>query len=284
MTSDQLGTHRHPTVRLVAGVRELLAEHAGAPVWSMSPGDLAEQLPALAVALNELRAVELAMLRQADRHQVGDPLGHANTAGWWATTTRATKREAHRQVALAERLDQEHHAPTSTALAAGAVSVEQATVILDATDALPTDLVDPALRREAEQHLVGLAEHHDPRELKILGRRILEVIAPEIAEEHERKILEDEERHAAATASFTMSPDGHGSYSVGSRSRYSPGRSSPSTSPPSPHQGTAPPPVRWTGRSPARCDWGRRSPSTSRPAAKTGPPTPAASPPPSWSP
>jgi hypothetical protein len=151
------------------------------------------------------------MLREADRHQVGDPLGFANTAGWWANSTRMTKPAAHRQVALAERLDDSAHEPTTTALMSGAVTVDQAAVILDATDALPTKLVSPKLRREAEQHLVALAEHHDPRELKILGRKILDVIAPEIGEEHERTMLETEEQNAVATASFTMRLDAHGS-------------------------------------------------------------------------
>ncbi|MCW2855622.1 MAG: nuclease [Marmoricola sp.] len=212
MTVDQIGTGaRHPTVRLVAGVRALLAEHAGTAVWTMNPSDLVEQLPELATAMNELSGVQLQMLREADRHQVGDPLGFANTAGWWATTTRMTKSAARRQVVLAERLDDSAHEPTTAALVSGAVTVDQAAVILDATDALPTQLVEANLRREAEQHLVALAAHHDPGELKILGRRILDVIAPEVAEEHERKVLEREEQNAAATASFTMHHDGHGS-------------------------------------------------------------------------
>lgn len=178
----------------------------------MSPNDLEAQLPALATIVNELTAVQLAMLHQADRHQVGDPLGFASTAGWWAATTRVTKRDAHRQVALAARLDDTSHEPTGIALAAGAVSVEQATVILDAADALPAGLVDAELRRDAEQRLVGLAAHHDPKELRILGRRILDVLAPDISEEHERQLLETEERHAAATSMFTMRQDGRGSY------------------------------------------------------------------------
>ena len=201
----------HPLVRLVEVLEHALAQAQGAAAWTLSPNQLTDLLPRLDRVGNAVEAHALSLLREADRHQVGDASGAANTAGWWANTTRTTKQDAHRQVALAARLDDDTHAPTATALGRGAVSVDQAAVILNAVDALPTDLVGPALRRDAEEHLLALAVHHDPRELRLLGRRILDVIAPEISEDHERKVLESEERNAAATASFTMNPDGHGS-------------------------------------------------------------------------
>ncbi|MGO4255044.1 DUF222 domain-containing protein [Marmoricola sp. RAF53] len=206
MTSGSLTTAPpHPVAQLVSALGELLDEHGTAPTWSLSPADLTALLPALAVAKRRLDALELRLLAEADRHQVGDPLGAANTAGWWANSTRTTKPAAHRAVKLAGRLDDDGHAATADAMSAGAVSVEQAAVIVDAVDALPS------AKAEAEAHLVALAEHHDPKELRFLGRRILEVVAPEVAEDHERKLLEGEERRARETASLTMNPDGHGS-------------------------------------------------------------------------
>ena len=41
-----------------------------------------------------------------------------------------------------------------------------------------------------------------PKALRILGKRILEVIAPEVGEAHEAKVLEAEEREAEAAASL----------------------------------------------------------------------------------
>jgi len=62
--------------------------------------------------------------------------------------------------------------------------LEQARVILDAVDALPADLVGPELVADAEQHLIGLGDldgdtRLDPKALRIAGRKILEVLAPE---------------------------------------------------------------------------------------------------------
>ena len=52
------------------------------------------------------------------------------------------------------------------------------------------------LCEQAEKHLIGLAAEHDPRELRILGRKVLEVIAPDIAEDHEHQKLQGEEKQA----------------------------------------------------------------------------------------
>ncbi|MCX6397743.1 MAG: DUF222 domain-containing protein [Propionibacteriales bacterium] len=212
MTSGVIGTQlQHRLLSLVDELEALRARHCDVPVWTLSPSEVAGAMERLARHRNWFDALLLTTLREADRHQVGDAVGATSTAGWWASTTRTTTKQAHRQVALATALDDDAHPPTSSALRLGDISVDQAAVILNAVEALPTDLVPHALRHDAEQHLVALAQHHDPRELRILGRRILEVIAPEIADEHERQVVEREEQHAMATASFVMNPDGHGS-------------------------------------------------------------------------
>jgi hypothetical protein len=64
--------------------------------------------------------------------------------------------------------------------------------------------------QRVEAHLVAQALEHDAKALRILGRRVLDVIAPEVGEAHENRVLEKEETDAAAAARFTMSDDGHG--------------------------------------------------------------------------
>ena len=58
--------------------------------------------------------------------------------------------------------------------------------------------------------LLAHAVDHDAKALRVLGRRILDVVAPEIGEAHEARVLEAEEQAARAAASFTMVEDGHG--------------------------------------------------------------------------
>jgi hypothetical protein len=81
---------------------------------------------------------------------------------------------------------------------------------------VPTEIaeqrgLDVAMLAEtAQRRLPAEADHHDAKALKVLGRRVLDVIAPEVAEEHERRLLEDEGRRAREHTRLTMSEDGHG--------------------------------------------------------------------------
>jgi hypothetical protein len=82
------------------------------------------------------------------------------------------------------------------------VSTAQVQVIGKALDDLPAG-VDAEVRERAESHLVQQAAHFSPRELRVLGRKVLDVVAPEIAEAHEARLLEQEEQAAYERMSFT---------------------------------------------------------------------------------
>ena len=89
-------------------------------------------------------------------------------------------------------------------------------MIAEALDALPRGL-EPALRTKAEVHLVEQAAEFDPRDLARLGQRVLEVVAPEIAEEAEyQRLLAEERRNRKATRLF-FRPRGDGSTDVNAR-------------------------------------------------------------------
>ena len=106
-----------------------------------------------------------------------------------------TPREHRRELALAEALDRRWTA-VRTALGEGGLNVAQAVVIARALDDLPLDRIEPEVLAKAEAHLVAEAQHHGPRELRLLGRKILEVVAPEAYELAEGRQLEAEERRA----------------------------------------------------------------------------------------
>jgi hypothetical protein len=86
---------------------------------------------------------------------------------------------------------------------------DQAAVVVEAVDALPGSLTDDE-RRKAEEHLLGEARHHDAKALAVLGRHLLEVIDPELADAELARRLEAEEAVAARTTSFAMTSDGRG--------------------------------------------------------------------------
>jgi hypothetical protein len=200
---------RHPVAVAVERLGEVLDEVTEQSVWSMDHDEFKDSLTALTSLTARLAELQLRVAAGAERSGVGSEVAATSTASWWAGASRLTRAAAHRSMRLAKALDGPHER-VGDALAAGDLLLDQASVIVDAVDALPDDLVDRELAQQAETHLIRLAREHDAKALKILGRRILDVLAPEIAEAHEQRQLDEEEREASAKARFTLTDDGHG--------------------------------------------------------------------------
>jgi hypothetical protein len=209
MSSPAIEHDDHPVAAAVTRIHAELDALVDTGVWSLRPTELATTLPALTRAKARLAELELRVAHHAARAGLGSEVGAADTTAWWATTTHMTKPEAHRLARLADALDAAHE-PVRDAMAAGNLLLDQAQVIVDAVDALPANLVDPEVTAQAETHLIGLAADHDAKALRILGRRILDVVAPQISEHHQRQVLAREEEHARQAARLTLLDDGHG--------------------------------------------------------------------------
>ena len=197
-------TTTHPVTAAVAAAEADLDRVADAPIYSMTAAVAAGTLAALRRLEAKTAALTMRALQHAENLYVGPAAGATDTASWWANQTRQTKRTAKHRAALAELLDRDH-APVRDAMAAGQVSEEQAVVIVRGVDSLSVEH-----RRQAEDHLIGVAPDHDPLALKRLADHILQVVAPDIADEHERQALERQEALALEKCRFTMSDDGHG--------------------------------------------------------------------------
>ena len=98
----------------------------------------------------------------------------------------------------------------------GDVNVAQARVIVEALDALPEDLGDDLVVK-AEAYLVEQAAVFGPRELRHLGRGVLEHLAPEVADEAEYQRLLAEETRAQAATRLSFTPRGDGSTDLHAR-------------------------------------------------------------------
>ena len=207
----------HPVARAVAEATSVLRDATGLPLFGLRDAELRDLAVEVTRLASTLTAVEGIVLAQAESRDVAAEVGATSTANWLAHETRQTRKEAHRRVRIAR--DLETFPATSTALAAGEVVAEQAWEICHAVarlEEIPEDLVADhdldlgALKSQAEQHLLAEAEHHDAKGLRILGRHLLDVVAPEVAEEHERRLLEQEEERARQKTRLTMTEDGHG--------------------------------------------------------------------------
>ncbi len=200
----------HPVATTVASVRRELRSVAETPVWSMSPSEAGVALVEVTRLVAQVAQLQLRLLAHAARVEVGSEVGATSAANWLAHQTKTTRPAVHRAARLARRLDQAHP-EVDTALADARVTVDQAQVIVNAVDALPTDLVSTDTVAQARAFLLEQAREHDAKALRVLSRRLLEVLDPEAADAEEARRLEAEEADARARASFTMSDDGHGS-------------------------------------------------------------------------
>ena len=187
----------------IAGVLDEAGERD--PMY-LSTTDKATALTRLSVLTARMEALRLQVIAVAG--DVADVAAHRDVASWLAAHTRADRGAAARDHRLAHALDGRWHA-IAKALADGRLTVEQAAVIVRALDQLPSDL-DPEVLDRAQAHLIEQAGDFGPRELRILGRRVLEVIAPEIADDHEHRLLEAEERHARRSCRLTTTSLGDG--------------------------------------------------------------------------
>ena len=130
--------------------------------------------------------MKLRVLACAD--DVAADAGARDASAWLAHEARLDRGPVRRDAELATALA-EHWTRLEAALADGAVNLAQARVCVEVLTELPNDL-DPTLVAAVEEQLVVLAEQWAPRDLKVLGRKILEAIDPEAADAHEARKLE----------------------------------------------------------------------------------------------
>lgn len=210
-TEDSHSGKAHGITRCAGRVLAALDEVTGTPAWSMTTEEQKIALVDLSRAQAVLAELRLRVLAAGDRNDLGKDSGTSSTAAWLAHNTRLQRTSAHADLRLATQLDGAFEA-TRAALAEGRVNEEQARVIVRAVTDLP-DTVLAVDRGRAEAHLVEQAARFDAKALRVLGRRLFEVIDPEAADEEEGRKLESEERAARRTAFFRMRDNGDGSFS-----------------------------------------------------------------------
>ncbi len=202
----------HPVQAAASVIRAALKDVADVQATFMSPDQLATALAEVTAAKAQLAELECRLLA------AGEPLAYRDGARdigtWVAHRLRTDQRGARADQRLAQALDR-RWGRLATGMRDGEVNPDQARVIAAALEDLPADL-DPGLVASAEERLVGYAQDFGPEELRRLGRRILEVIAPEIAETELAKALEREEQRgegdrlgAAEAARGRPDPDHH---------------------------------------------------------------------------
>ena len=203
----------HPVATCVAALERSLGGVGEGCCWGLSDAEVADLVGRVHGVDAAVAALRLRLVAEANGRDLGAAAGTGvaatSTAAWLAAGQHISRREAGRQVRLAADLHTRYER-VRAALAADRLSLEQAQVIVTALDRLP-GCVSVEQRCDAEGWLVEQAQVFGPDELRVLGRRVFEVIDSDGAEAEEGRLLEAEERAARARARLWMQRVGDGS-------------------------------------------------------------------------
>jgi hypothetical protein len=207
MSSSSDRATLHPVLRCIEDLGAALKETADVPVAFMAPPEKRAALVGLSAIEAQVAALRLRLMAAGD--DVALEEGARDIAALLTHHTRTDGGTNRRDLALAQALDK-RWSSVATALGRGEINLAQAHVIVRALDELPADDLPVEVLAAAEGHLISRAAEFGPRELRILGRRILDVVAPEIAERHEAEQLAAEERRAERRTSLVSKRLGDG--------------------------------------------------------------------------
>jgi hypothetical protein len=214
MTTEHTATpvRAHPIHRFTGRALAVLDDVAASAAWAMTAEEQAETLLELSRLQARVTELKWRVLVAAERNEVGAQDGSTSTAAWLANQTRENRTRANGDLRGAKVLDEPGFTATREAFAAGALTEDQVWVIIRAIEDLPADEVTDADRVTAQQHLIALAAEHDAKHLRILARRLFEVLAPGEADRREAAALEREERRARQQTRFSMRDNGDGTH------------------------------------------------------------------------
>lgn len=155
-----------------------------------------------------LAGVLATVLQAAETSEAALTAHGTTTVTWLAGELCYTRREASAMVHYAKdltRFGQVHQA-----LLEGAVSERQANAISRVLRKLPDDL-GPQAERDAQATMVGFCDQFDSQALIGLTHHLLEVVAPEVADEADAARIERELAAARRDRHLSFTDDGHGS-------------------------------------------------------------------------
>ncbi len=188
----------HPILGAVATAQDALKSVRDSQPVFLIPAEKETAVAEIAALEAMLAELKLRVVAVAD--DAASEAGARDNGAWLASVTRADFPAGRAQGRLAEALDR-RWSRVAGAMADGNVSLAQANVVVQVLDDLP-DSLGPELLAQAEAEMVGLCGQFRPSELRRLGRHLLELVAPEIAEAEEAKRLENEEQRAREKTSL----------------------------------------------------------------------------------
>ncbi|MET8257820.1 DUF222 domain-containing protein [Micromonospora sp. NPDC005205] len=187
----------------LAQADDAVAACVDAPAWALPEHELIAALDAAHRLQHRLAAVTLTLIREVDGRSTPRAQGASCTAVWLRERLRLTVPAARRLIDLAIALDTGNPG-IRQALADGHLSLDQARVITD-TAATVQATAGMQAADKAVSLLTDWASQFDPTHLRKLGTRILDHVAPDIADAAAQAALDTEARRATRDRHLTLS-------------------------------------------------------------------------------
>jgi hypothetical protein len=186
--------------RTVSGVDEVL--------WAAkTPDEIVDTVAACEVLRAHLAAIEAAALAEVEDRKIAKQRLAWSSSGDWFTHLAGTHPRTGRRAVRHAKLLVGERSLTRDALRDGLVSPEQAAVIVDALEELPTN---PHLREQAEKTLLDEAGRLHAGDLAKAARHLAHVIDPDGAEKQAEKDLAAQDRAAHLGRYLALTDDGAG--------------------------------------------------------------------------
>jgi hypothetical protein len=203
----------HPVSRCVHAVTAALDDLGDAHPGYLSMDGKREALVQLAVLSSRIEGLRLQVIAASD--DVAELDGCRNVSSWLVPRTRTDFGPNGASERLSGDLENSWRR-VGAGLRDGRVNLAQVKVIVRALNNLGDDVPQLVLAK-AETHLIEQAQIFGPKQLRVLGDKILEVVAPDLYEDEERKKLEKSEQRASAQTRLSMTNRGDGTVDLKAR-------------------------------------------------------------------
>ncbi|GAA2508660.1 HNH endonuclease [Winogradskya humida] len=182
---------------------------AAAPLWQLTDADLTDALHSARRAEQAILVLQARLVHEAVNRGIPVAQGHRSTAGWLRSLLLLDPQPARDLTAQATALQ---HPNIRQVVLNGHADVRQAAVIATTLDTIPDDLatldgpIDSAqIMQDAETAMIDLAGQLPAYQLRRVGERILDHIAPELADRADQTALARQEARARKRRGLTLS-------------------------------------------------------------------------------
>jgi hypothetical protein len=184
------------------GIGQTLGSAAAQSLWSLSDDEVVGRVDAAMRLRVQADALLLAAVGEVDARDLGRRRGATSIRAWLRDTHRCDPREAGRLTATARGL-RSGLTSTHEAMTAGAVSLDQARVIVRYVGELAKEVPAPLVAR-GEADMIGFCAQLDPVLLGVVGRRLSELVDPEGTQDRDEADAVDREAKATAARTVTL--------------------------------------------------------------------------------